>query len=335
MSEERKCISIIDSVLPRGPECFAGCFDSDSEIITINGERTLFSIDSFSSEDMFRLNAPTRLGWNVAVAAMSDILACGGTPLFYGYAVEMDRSWDEAFLRRFSEGVARALKPAGVSFIGGDLGQSHEWHYTAAVIGRLEGEPVLRKGAAPGHIIYLSGKVGTGNLEAAMNLYAKNLPYAGRFSLRLSEASVMRRYATCCIDTSDGVFAALNAISEINGTGYCVEHLPYIHRGVLMAKTFSLPESLLFFGGSGEYELLFTIEEEKEKEFLRAAKSEGLKFYRLGRMTGGKPPGRYLEERDEKIDISDIDLDARDHSSREEYIKKLIRTARELGCRDA
>lgn len=228
-------------------------------------------MDSFSAEDMFRLNSPLCLGWNMAVGAMSDILACGGKPLFYAHAVEMGPGWDERFLKRFSEGIARALKSAGASFIGGDLGKSNEWGYTASVIGRFEGKPIIRKGAASGNLIYLSGKVGKGNLEAAMGLFARKMPLTSRFPLRLSEAAVMRRYATCCIDTSDGVFSALNTISELNGTGYRIERLPYIQRGVLAARSLSLPESLLFFGGAGEYELLFTIDEKDEAELLREA----------------------------------------------------------------
>jgi thiamine-monophosphate kinase len=342
MSTERKLIELIDGILPRDQASPARCFEADSQIITLDNRAFLFTTDGFSREDMLLESDPYCLGWNVAVGAMSDILACGGIPLFYAHVMSIEPRWNGKFIEKFSKGIAKALGLSGCSFIGGDLGRSKEWKYTASVIGRLEGPPVLRKGTTAGEIIYLSGKVGAGNLQAAVSLYSRNKALsavaggmANNFCLRISEARLMGKYATSAIDTSDGVFDALNTVSEINGTGYIIEDPPYLGRGAWLAKVLSLPKSLLFFGGCGEYELLFTIKKEMEAEFLREAREKVLQFYRLGRVTGGEHPRKILKDNGKTFDITEMNITARDFGTAEEYLEKLINLVKGLQCTNA
>lgn len=339
MSVEKSLIELIDHILPKDPTSLTRCFEADAQVIRLGAGTFVFSTDGFSHEDLLQEKDPCRLGWNVAVGAISDILAVGGVPLFYAHAMSIEPRWNAAFIERFSRGVARALELSGITFIGGDLGRSGEWKYAASVIGTLVGEPVLRKGASEGDSIYLSGEVGAGNLEAAMSLYARRVGCAaaasrisGKFPLRLSEARLMKKYATSAIDTSDGVFDALSTLSEINGTGYIVENLPYLRRGVLLAKLLAVPTSLLFFGGCGEYELLFTVKREEETAFLSEAREKGLRFYRLGRITGGKSPQKILREDGARIDLSQVSMSARDFTTAEEYLEKLQTMVEGLKC---
>jgi thiamine-monophosphate kinase len=341
MSAEKNLIEMIDCILPKDRTSPVGCFEADAQIIELKNNAFVFSTDGFSREDLLQDKDPYRLGWNVAVGAISDILAVGGVPLFYAHAMSIERKWNVKFIERFSRGVARALELAGMTFVGGDLGKSGEWKYTASVIGILEGQPVLRKGASAGESIYLSGEVGTGNLEAAMSLYARKKGFTAaasrlsrKFRLRLSEARLMKKYATAAIDTSDGVFDALSTLSDINGTGYIIGDLPYLRQGVLLARLLAVPKSLLFFGGCGEYELLFTIKKTTETAFLAEAKERGLRFYRLGSITGGRHPEKILRENGMSIDLSEVNISARDFENAEEYLGKLQTMVEGLKCHD-
>jgi thiamine-monophosphate kinase len=283
---------------------------------------------------------PYSLGWDLAVGAMSDILACGGTPLFYAHDISVGSGWSDAFVTTFAEGVSRALKSAHAMFIGGDMGQSRDWKYTAAVIGRVDGRYLLRKGAGAGDSIYLSGKVGTGNVNAALSLYSNKKPlarmsrqFATQYPLRLAESALVKQFAACCIDTSDGVFDALNTISDLNGTGYVVENLPYIKKGMILAKILSLPKELMFFGGCGEYELLFTVKEKDETEFRRQAASRGLTFYRLGRILEGNPAPRLLKEKGKTYNAGSVQIDARHFTDVKTYLQELLKAVEDLKCR--
>jgi thiamine-monophosphate kinase len=323
MPGEKEIIGILDAVLPQGR--LNRCNESDCEIIPLCGKKFLFTTDEFSEEDRFFEQNPRLLGWNIAAGAMSDVYACGGTPLYYAHSLTVAKTWDRAFIEAFGRGAADALKESGARFIGGDCGQSHVWRCCVSIIGSCEGEPLTRMGARPGDHIYLSGRVGAGNMQAALGLALPgklNLPGLPgiRFKLRAKESVLIRRYATSCIDTSDGVWKALTIIADLNKCGYAVDAIPYHRAGALLARAVSMPEILLFFGECGEYELLFTVPERNEKDFLKEAREKGLRFFRLGFVTEAK---RTVCEGNNTLETGDLRIEARSFDSAREYLAEL------------
>jgi thiamine-monophosphate kinase len=338
MDNEKNTIRLIEQFIPRSRSLRNSSFEADAEIFTIDGNNLVFSMDDFSKEDHFRESDPAVLGANLAVGGISDILAAGGIPLFYAHALVTASYWDERFIRQLSKGINQVLTKAEIGFLGGDIGRAETWHYTAAVIGKLEGKPLFRRGALPGDRIYITGEIGTGNLEAALTIYADRYKdnrivsrlissVSNRFVLRYKESRLIKKYASSCIDTSDGVCNALNEIAELNNTGYRVENLPYTGKGKLMAKALSLPVELLFLGECGEYELLFTLPEAGEPEFLARAKEEKLRFTQIGFIT--EPPHKVLLEQTGKIkrgiDLSGFSIRARDFDSSIGYLDVLVK----------
>ena len=302
-------------------------FESDAEILKYGSGRLLFTVDDFSCEDHFRDDDPYVLGWNLAAGTISDILASGGDPKFYAHSLSVDETWDLGYLDRFADGIADLLKKTGASFIGGDTGTSEKWHYTGIALGNAD-KPMMRIGAAPGDIIYLTGEIGAGNLEAALKHYS-NKPLLGKLMLnyktilplRLSESRLIREYASCCIDTSDGVLNALVSISEINHTGVMINRLPFISSGLIACKLLSRSKLCLFAGEGGEYELLFSISKLDEKPFVTAAKKKGFMFYRLGEVTTGRTINVLQDGK--KLDFSDFNISARSFNSINEYLESL------------
>ena len=91
MSREKDIITRIANQLPRSNKQLNNLFESDSEIIQFGSKKLLLTIDEFSDEDHFRNHDPYILGWNLAVATISDILASGGQPTFYGHSIIIDK----------------------------------------------------------------------------------------------------------------------------------------------------------------------------------------------------------------------------------------------------
>ena len=111
MSREKDIITRIANQLPRSDKQLNNLFESDSEIIQLDFTKLLFTVDEFSDEDHFRDHDPYILGWNLTVATISDILASGGLPRYYGHSVMIDKNkWDDFYLEHFSVGIADVLR---------------------------------------------------------------------------------------------------------------------------------------------------------------------------------------------------------------------------------
>jgi len=329
MNNEREIIKLIDSILPTSALKKSKCMESDAEIFELNGEDYLFTTDEFSAEDLFRENDPYTLGWNIAASSISDIFAAGGKPLFYSHAMTLKPDWDESYIKNLTKGIAAVLKKTGVVFLGGDLGSSPVWRYTASVIGKAVAKPLSRKGAAPGDLIYITGKIGMGNLEAALKLYSDNLPIKtitsrikNRFQLRNREVELISKFATSCLDTSDGVLNGLQTICELNNRGFAISDLPYLKQGLAAAKLLNMPKTLLFMGECGEYELLFTVNPESEDEFLESARKAGLEFFKLGSLSDEENK-QILTENNCDINFAGFELAARNFADVKQYLKEL------------
>jgi thiamine-monophosphate kinase len=303
-------------------------FETDASTFRPGDGELLFSTDEFSSEDNFRRHNPSDLGWNLAAATISDIHAAGGIPLFYGHSVTVQSDWDEYFIHRFSEGIAHCLSLSGAAFLGGDLGMSDHWKYTGIAIGKKLAS-LNRIGARASDLIYMTGDIGSGNLEAALRLYSNNpvlKPLLSlvhvRFPLRNRESVLVRKYANCCIDSSDGLFRALQDLASFSKTGFRIKHPNFHPQGLAACKLLGKPEEILFLGECGEYELVFTIPPAKENDFLAEATSLGLKFSKLGEITAEQD--FLLENKNRITDLSGYTICARNYRDVKEYISEIV-----------
>jgi thiamine-monophosphate kinase len=323
MLAEKDIIGIMDRILPQGRR--NRCNESDCEIINLGGKEYLYTTDEFSEEDRFCERDPRLLGWNIAAGALSDIYACGGSPAYYAHSLTVSPTWDRMYVEGFAGGVADALRKSGARFIGGDSGRAREWRCCASVIGLCNDAPLTRVGARPGDGIYLSGRIGAGNMQAALGMIpADKFSLARlsglRFPIRDKESGLMRRYASSCIDTSDGVWKAISCLTDINACGYALDRLPYHRAGAFLSKIVSLPAIALFLGECGEYELLFTVPADREREFGREANANGMRFYRLGIITENC---RTAVDGKDTIDLRSLKIEARSFDSARAYLKAL------------
>ena len=333
MDREREIIRIMLDTFTGGETPGQPYFSTDAERFRFAGRDFLFTTDEFSEEDLFRDHDLSTLGWNLAVATISDIYAAGGTPLFFGHSVSIPSQWTNVQIQDFSNGIASCFRQSGASFIGGDLGFSDRWHYTGIVLGEAQ-QPLSRMGARAGDSVYITGTIGKGNLEAALKLYSTHPSlkrllnhFSIRFSLRNAESEQIRNIARCCIDTSDGVLRALQTIAELNKVGFVVSNLPYSREGLLATRLLGKPEELLFMGESGEYELLFTVPAEIEPVLLSEAKQKKLIFHKIGHIT--ESPDWLLEEKNKTLDLKKFRFSARDYPDAETYLDKLVKTLKD------
>jgi len=196
------------------------------------------------------------VGHRCLARGLSDIAAMGGEPLAaflsLGLPAQLPQSWVDAFLR----GLLGLSRRFHAPLAGGDIAQS-----TAGILADImvvgsvpRGEAILRCGARPGDVIYVTGNPGSsaaalGLLRNGKKLRPRSYPAHFFPTPRIEIGRYLRRerLASAMIDVSDGISTDLEHICQESEVG-------------AVLWTGSMPSDHLEYAlhGGEDYELLFT-----------------------------------------------------------------------------
>jgi len=213
---------------------------------------------------------PDSVGWKCLARAASDIAAMGGTPRCFLLNLALPADVAGRWLKSFLGGLRRASKSLDCALAGGDTTRSRRILISVTVIGEIrEGWEVLRSGARPGDLLYVSGTLG--EAEYGLRLLRKS---RGRVSSRnaavrkhlypeprvaLGRWLAENNLATAMMDVSDGLSSDLPRLCAASDVGALVDpgKLPMPHGITLESST-----QLALHGGD-DYELLFAVSPRK------------------------------------------------------------------------
>ena len=327
--KERDAITALIAGMRRSPQQTNAPFASDAEIIDLDGARWAITVDDYSAEDRWDAGTASAddagtLGWNLVTATLSDLLAVGAVPRFMLNSFVSTPRMDAAWLRALSAGMDRALDACGAYMLGGDLGTGAEWRFTGVALGALPaGRAALSRIArAPSGNVLVSGDFGDANLAAASDLGAPRLEIRLAESQWLAETNADAGGA--CIDTSDGLVGALEALCLCDA-GLRIEldceAVPYAAGIDAAARALHLPREIFLMGSAGEYELVALAPEPADHQ------RHGLR--RIGRFAHDGDPGLHFHRGGRWIAHPGLP-DPREAASLEEYRGRLIALARKL-----
>ncbi|MBO7520734.1 MAG: hypothetical protein J6T16_00655 [Opitutales bacterium] len=208
----------------------------------------LLSVDSFSKKEDFFENTPAkRIGKNMAAAACADLLACGASPQFLLQAWGIDEAEDAKFYGEIAEGVEEVLAHYKAKCIGGDIGSSSPWTWTATVGARSDFEPVGRIARSREPFkLYATGAFGGANLAY----------FLGEPMPEFEPRRPVPQNALFATDTSGGFFDAIENFRRVNpGISIKFGDIPMPS----LPADFALPKELLLIGGVGEYEIVYAL----------------------------------------------------------------------------
>jgi thiamine-monophosphate kinase len=207
--------------------------------------------------------AMNEVGHKALGRVLSDIAAMGGEPDWC--LIDLVATGEETVedMDALYRAIADRADEAGLSVVGGDLarGPCLELHVFAA--GHLpQGTAIMRSGAQPGDILYVSGTLGG-------SIRGKHLTFEPR--LREGQWLRERAWATAMIDVTDGLYSDLCQLSEMSGVGADIAAgaIP-ISAAATEAPTTPLQAALC---DGEDYELLFTVPPGKQSEFETSWKS--------------------------------------------------------------
>jgi thiamine-monophosphate kinase len=241
------------------------------------GEELAVTTDLSIDGRHFRLNwhQPEVVGHRVLTRGLSDLAAMGARPVAAFLSLGLPRSLSRAagrrpaWVERFLDGFLALAEAFKTPLAGGDLAESALAVADIVLVGAVpRGRALLRSGAKPGDLLYVTGTLGgaAAGLARLAQLASPVRPSPPRIPKRMEELLVPHLYpqpriaqglwlqrrgvASAALDLSDGLSTDLAHLCEESGVAAEVvaDALP-IHTAATLAQALH---------GGEDYELLFT-----------------------------------------------------------------------------
>ena len=236
--------------------------------------------------------SPADLAYKSVAVNLSDLAAMGATPAWMSLALTLPEIKEE-WLAEFSQSLFAILDRYGVSLIGGDTTKG-SLSITLTAQGFLpENQGLFRHQAKVGDWIFVSGFLG--DSAAGLDLLLQNRKIeneSDRYFIqrhlhpmpRVELGLALRSFSCCALDISDGLLADLGHILERSQVGaeIYLENLP-LSRHLCTQYEQTQAEKFALTGGE-DYELCFTVSEEKREEMEQVLRSQGRKVTCIGKI---------------------------------------------------
>ena len=236
--------------------------------------------------------SPADLAYKSVAVNLSDLAAMGATPTWMSLALTLPEI-KEAWLAEFSQSLFAILDRYGVSLIGGDTTKGR-LSITLTAQGFLpKNQGLFRHQAKVGDWIFVSGFLG--DSAAGLDLLLQNRKMeneSDRYFIqrhlhptpRVELGLALRSFSCCALDISDGLLADLGHILERSQVGaeIYLENLP-LSRHLCTQYEQTQAEKFALTGGE-DYELCFTVSEEKREEMEQVLRSQGIKVTCIGKI---------------------------------------------------
>jgi len=195
--------------------------------------------------------APEKIGRKMVGRLLSDLAAMGAEPSHVLLNLVCPQSTPADVITAIYRGAEQLAVRFGASIIGGDTIRSQPLAVHGFAAGRLPtGSAVLRSGAKPGDVIYVTGKLG-GSITG----------HHIDFEPRVNEGIWLRsgEWATAMMDISDGLARDARRMADRSGVGmrFMSQHVP-CNDGIDIHHALTDGE---------DYELLFTVAQARTAAF--------------------------------------------------------------------
>jgi thiamine-monophosphate kinase len=240
---------------------------------------------------------PEKLGHKALAVNLSDLAACGATPLAFTLALALPRV-DEAWLAGFSKGLFDLADAHGIALVGGDT-TAGPLNICITAMGQVPaGQALRRDGAQVGDDIYVSGEPGwarlalegfRGHLTLPTTQWDKAREHMETPEPRVALGQALRGVASSAIDVSDGLLGDLGHILKVSGVGAEI-----LADALLLQFPQVLRDSLgdarlreFNWAGGDDYELVFTAPPNQHDIVAQCARNTGTPVTRIGRVVQG------------------------------------------------
>jgi thiamine-monophosphate kinase len=336
MKPEDRFLERLRGSLEGSEQLLVGPGDDAAVVVSSAGSLVATTDTLVEGVDFLPGEAPASVGRRAVSIALSDLAAMGAWPDFFLLTLGFPESVDEELPLALARAASRRGREFGAVLAGGDLSRAAEIFLSVSVWGRPAAAPILRSGARPGDVLFLSGWPGdaAAGLAIARARAGLDAPSgAGDFRFRPGELSppyetqllaayrdpeprlplgrslATGRLATAAIDVSDGLGADAGRLARASGVRLVIEReslaiSPAL--GAFAPLAGRDPVEMALVGGD-DYELLFTAPANCAGRFADPPPEFGVTVRRVGRIESGE--GAFLEEERGLRPIGDLGFD--------------------------
>jgi thiamine-monophosphate kinase len=270
-----------------------------------SGEELAVTTDLTIAGTHFRMDwhTPESAGHRALARGLSDLAAMGAKPVAAFLSLGLPRAlanpkgrWSASWAARFLDGLLALAASNGTPLAGGDLSETPVPLADIVLIGSVpSGKALLRSGARPGHLLYVSGFLGGGAASLPVLARLAKEQKAGSVGLkkslipsdcfplvsrhlspqpRIVQGIALRHkgLASAAIDLSDGLSTDLTHLCEESHVAAEIDSsLIPIHPGANLEYALH---------GGDDYELLFA----SSPDTRMPARIDGIPITRIGRI---------------------------------------------------
>lgn len=250
-----------------------GIGDDCAVVSSTANQNIVVTTDTLVAGVHFPLNtSPKAIGHKAVAVNLSDIAAMGAKPSWISLAITLPEI-NEEWIKEFCKGAFDLCEFYNVQIIGGDTTQGPLSITITAQGITPENNFLSRSGAKAGDWIYVTGDLGDAALalkhyqEGVLSISESIESVQQKLDFpkpRVLAGQTIREYASSAIDISDGLLSDLGHICKASQVGANVV-LDSIPLSETMKESQSIENAIDFaLNGGDDYELLFTVSEDKK-----------------------------------------------------------------------
>lgn len=237
---------------------------------------------------------PRSLGHKLVAVNVSDLAAMGAEPCWLSLALTLPKV-DEAWLTAFAEGLSETADYYNCQLIGGDTTRG-PLSLTMIAKGVVpKGKAITRAGAQNGDYLYVTGTLGDAalGLQLVQNKVEISKKHRAhilqRFhypTARVALGQALRNIASSAMDVSDGLAGDLLHILRRSKVGAVVD-VNKLPMSQALKDSCDAEQALKYaLSGGEDYELLFTVPENRRGSLEVLLSPYGVPVTCIGRITG-------------------------------------------------
>lgn len=263
----------------------------DCALIDMGDEYILMSTDIIRQSTHVPAGAsPRQIGKFAAAINLSDIAAMAGQPLGLLVSYLVDPETEDNYFKEVVGGIHDVLRANDAELLGGDTKEGNELVISGTAVGKQK-KPLTRKRShiAKGQIIGVTNTLG--RVASGYIYYRTGYQKARGVSMmldihpRLREGQIISEFGgKFMMDLSDGIYSSISQMKADYGVGFKIveDELPQ-NSSVKKAASLSgaSPTDIMCAYG-GDYELMFSIDNNHYKDFMAAMEGEKIKVSFIG-----------------------------------------------------